>query len=418
MHGWGSLPTVEKRPTVTRLAFSDEYLGSIELPQGMLQITRGLGSGLARRKGDPQETIWAIGDRGPNLKIDLAVERYGLTDLKPLAKLEGAKIMPRLDIGPSISELRMDGDHVSIVRSFPLRDRAGKPLSGAPTPGIFSEPAFALDGSAVSPDPMGADTEGLAAAADGTFWVADEYGPSLLHVASDGTVLARWIPRGAGNCFAGVDHPVMEVLPAIAIHRQINRGFEAISLSQDETALFVAFQSPLALPDEATHRRAAHVRIWKIDLGLAAVVAEYLYPLDSPESFKRDAALGLIEKRDLKVSEMIALDDNRLLLLERASATTKLYSVRLGMSDRLAARYRDLAQLPSIETLSSDERLDDDTPVLEKRLLFSTDDHPQISADLEGMALINRNTLLLVNDNDFGIEDVKTEFWRIDLDLL
>ena len=43
--------------------------------------------------------------------------------------------MPRLDIGPSSSELLVDGDRVTCTRSFPLRDRAGKPLSGAPIRG-------------------------------------------------------------------------------------------------------------------------------------------------------------------------------------------------------------------------------------------------------------------------------------------
>lgn len=53
-------------------------------------------------------------------------------------------------------------------------------------------------------------------------------------------------------------------------------------------------------------------------------------------------------------------------------------------------------------------------PVLDKRLLFTTDDHPDIDPDLEGMALLDRRTLL-VNDNDFGTEGVATRFWRVEL---
>ena len=45
----------------------------------------------------------------------------------------------------------------------------------------------------------------------------------------------------------------------------------------------------------------------------------------------------------------------------------------------------------------------------------STDDLTELDADLEGMILLSPRTLLLVNDNDFGIEGTRTRFWRIDL---
>ena len=52
---------------------------------------------MSQRPDDPKGTIWAIADRGPNLKIKPAIERYGLEHLKPLQKVDGAKIMPRPD---------------------------------------------------------------------------------------------------------------------------------------------------------------------------------------------------------------------------------------------------------------------------------------------------------------------------------
>ena len=47
--------------------------------------------------------------------------------------------------------------------------------------------------------------------------------------------------------------------------------------------------------------------------------------------------------------------------------------------------------------------------------MFSTDDHPEICADLEGMILLDTNELLLSNDSDFGIEGAETQFWRVSL---
>jgi hypothetical protein len=50
---------------VRRLSYTDEAPGVIDLPTRPLAVTRGLGSGLAHRAGDPPTTIWAVGDRVP-----------------------------------------------------------------------------------------------------------------------------------------------------------------------------------------------------------------------------------------------------------------------------------------------------------------------------------------------------------------
>lgn len=87
----------------------DISIGVIALANGSsMRLTLGLGSGLSHRSGDPKSVIWAIADRGPNLKIKPAIERYGLEYLKPLKKVDGAKIMPRPDVGPAICQLRLD----------------------------------------------------------------------------------------------------------------------------------------------------------------------------------------------------------------------------------------------------------------------------------------------------------------------
>ncbi|HEX8389452.1 MAG TPA: esterase-like activity of phytase family protein, partial [Sphingomonas sp.] len=218
----------ETAPRIVELRYEDEALAALDLPGGRMEVLRGVGSGLCVDAGG---RIWGVGDRGPNLKVGLAVERYGLTALARHAGLDGAKVMPCPEIGPAISELAVQGDRVVIVRSFPIRDREGRPLSGFPTPGgghSVAEPAITLDGQAIPPDPSGADSEGIAPAADGGFWVGDEYGPSLLRIAADGEVIARWVPEGCEALFEGGRYPVLGVLPAIAARRRLNRGFEAL----------------------------------------------------------------------------------------------------------------------------------------------------------------------------------------------
>src|SRR5262249_7479597 len=46
-------------------------------------------------------------------------------------------------------------------------------------------------------DPYGIDSEPIAVdPRDGSFWIGDEYRPSLVHVSADGTLLNRIVPAG------------------------------------------------------------------------------------------------------------------------------------------------------------------------------------------------------------------------------
>src|SRR5687768_10674932 len=270
--------------TVERLAWADEALGEIDLPKRVMRFRSGFGSGLSRRASDPPGTVWAVGDRGPNIKVKVAVQLYGLDRLEALRAEEGAKIMPRLDLGPAIAELRVAGGRVELVRSLRIADAGGRPVSGLPVPGgphMHCEPAFDLDGEPLDPDPSGLDTEGIAALPDGGFWVGDEFGPSLVRLDRDGRVLKRLVPEG--TFLDAAAYPVEARLPALAARRQLNRGFEAITLSPDGKWLFLAFQSPLAHPDERAHEQAGHVRLWRLDSETGEVAAQFLYPLDPPE---------------------------------------------------------------------------------------------------------------------------------------
>jgi hypothetical protein len=113
---------------------------------------------------------------------------------------------------------------------------------------------------------------------------------------------------------------------------------------------------------------------------------------------------------------MAMLEDDRLILLERGSLTTKLYAVRLDADRAIDPIHLDAATRPTIEQMSADGDLDRHVPILAKRLIVSTDDHPEIDGDMEGVALLTSRSLILVNDNDFGIEGTRTRFWRLDFD--
>lgn len=398
---------------VERLGWEDEALGEIALPKRPMQLRTGFGSGLATRRGDPPGIVWAVGDRGPNLKVKTAVNRYGLERLKALEVEDGAKIMPRPHLGPAIAQLRVGADRVELLRSFRIRDSHGRPVSGLPVPEgghARCEPALDLDGNRLAPDPSGLDSEGIVALPDGGFWIGDEFGPSLVRLDAEGRVEQRLVPQGVR--LEGAAYPVEPLLPAIAARRQLNRGFEALALSADGRWLFLAFQSPLAHPDEEAHKQGRHVRLWRLDAVTAEVAAQYLYPLDPPDTFRRDREKGALDWSDLKLSEMCGVGEDSLLVLERGSETTKIY--RVGPTDdrALPAEHLDIGLRPTVEELS---RRDEGPglPVLAKQLVFSSDEAPEVAADLEGMAILSPCELLLVNDNDFGVEGVATTFWKV-----
>lgn len=348
-------------PKVQQLTWRDPPLCEVETPGGRLRLTLGVGSALARRPSDPPGRVWGLGDRGPNLKIKTAVKRYGLDHLAHLADLPGAKVLPVPNFQPTLAELQVGPDSVTLVRSLLLRTPDG-PLSGLAFPrrdGCEMEPTFDLAGQPLAPDPAGVDTEGLAATADGGFWLSEEYGPSVLRVDAEGLVQARITPPGAER-------------------RRLNRGFEGLTISPDERRLYVIFQSGLE------GEEALQTLIWTLDARDGSRIAEHVYPFDSPDTFTEDEA---VSPSDLKACEVLCLGPERLLVLERVTRSARIYRVDLGQGSPLG-----------------------------KTLVFTTDDHPEIAPDLEGMCLLSERELLIASDNDFGVEGVETRFYRLTFD--
>lgn len=394
---------------VEELQWDEVPLGEVDFPKERLALAAGFGSGLATRQGDPPNRVWAICDRGPNIKLSDARKLYGWEAPPEFADRDGAKLMPRPDIGPSLALLRVEDGTVEVEKIVRLKTNNGD-VSGLPIPEsghAECEPVFDLNGKHVTPDPAGMDTEGLAMLSDGTFWGSEEYGPSLIRIAADGMVMKRLVPEGVKLADAG--YPVEAKLPAIAARRHLNRGFEAVSVSPSDRLLFVAFQSPLAHPDKAAHEKARHVRIWQLD-NSGTVEKQYLYPLDEPRSFRRDNERKKVGRSDIKVCEVVAVREDELLVLERASETSKIYRVRLYDGAVLRREHLEIDARPTVEQMSGKGA---PLPELSKELLFTSDDWPDVGADIEGMAILDGRSILIVSDNDFGCEGKQTRFHRI-----
>ncbi len=103
--------------------------------------------------------------------------------------------MPGFD--PAIVKIRVSGNTVEVLDALPITTSSGKAVTGLSNQQGRDEAPYSYDAqTALSFNPNGLDTEGIVRAGDGSFWLVDEYGPSLVDVSARGKVLTRYVPRG------------------------------------------------------------------------------------------------------------------------------------------------------------------------------------------------------------------------------
>lgn len=370
-----------------------------------LNLTVGIGSAAFRHPSDPPDVLWTLGDRGPNIACGEMRAVTGV-ELPACKEVRGGRVYPTPSYTPSIYRVMLDEAGFRVTDVITLKDHAGRPLNGLPNPLRTATTETPLDssGQRLAQDVHGIDAEGLVRMADGSFWVGEENGPSLAHFAPDGRMIVRHVPRGTEGEYAGARYAVMGTLPAILTKRQANRGIESVAISPDERFLYFIMQNPLANPDAAAYRQARNTRLFKLERATMQTVAEYVYTLDDSQSFRRDPSN---QASDPRISELMAVGADRLIVLERTEQTTKLYEIDLGGATNIAAsRWDDPATRPTLEQIHVAAA--GITPVT-KTLRLDTADFPAIVGKTEGMALLGDGSLALINDDDFGITGGRTQ---------
>ena len=202
-------------------------------------------------------------------------------------------------------------------------------------------------------------------------------------------------------------------LPAILMKRQLNRGIEGIALAPDESALYAIVQNPLANPDADAYKKAAATRVLKLDLKTQQVIGEYVYTLDPAESFKNDKS---DKQNDVRISELSAVGPDQLVVLERIAKTTKLQAIDLSAGTNILGTDWDKVETaPSLEQLmAADLAAKGVTPVT-KKLWLDSSDFAELPEKVEGVAIVGGKDLVLINDDDFGIEGAKTRIVRLSM---
>ncbi|HKX45076.1 MAG TPA: esterase-like activity of phytase family protein, partial [Planctomycetota bacterium] len=284
-----------------------------------------------------------------------------------------------------IYTLDLSATPTAIVAEKPLRDTNGVLLAAleglqAQLPGTDDfDPADIVNADGT----VNLDLEGIAVAADGSFWLASEGAGNLAGGVSD----PEDQPFAAPNLLlhAAADGTLLDAVPPpLAVTQdQFRFGYEGVAVVGD--LVYVCFQRRWAgLGDPANH-----VRLGRYDTATGAWAYAY-YGLDAPAS-PNGGSVGL--------SELAYAGDGEFVVIERDdqggpdAAVKRLYRLSID-----GVTFADHAATPAFDTVAKTLVLD---------LLAAGTYAPYgglVPEKQEGLTVLADGDLLLVNDND-GVED-------------
>lgn len=351
------------------------------------------------------------------------------TDRGPNGEPVGANrpfLLP--NFAPQLVRLELDATtgNVAVTQQIPLKNSDGSLLTGLPNTAIAGgtgntayndEVPVDLFNNVLNLDTLGGDFEGVIVADDGTFWMVDEYRPAIYHFAADGKLVNRYVPVGTA---AAAGQPAgtygIEALPATLAQRRQNRGFEAVAMQNGKLYAFV--QSPIRNPDtlsNSTLNGLKNVRVVEFNPTTLAT-RQFLYVMDNAPS------VGADDTRADKIGDAVALPGGGFLVVERdddaqpedpvTTINKKIYAFNLtGATDitskdtlyNIGGVMKSLDQMTPSELALASVNVKPLTKVLHVDLAKTAYNTVE---KVEGLALIDANTIAVINDNDFGVANI------------
>lgn len=348
-------------------------------------ITAGGFSGLIYIGSKTPQThqFMTLTDRGPNSEP---------TSIPGIKRKIRYMLLPDFQLRWVKLETDFDKKKLKIIDEILLTDSLGHPLVGRPQSADSDETLVNLNGERLDTHLMGVDPEGLAQDSDGNIWMGEEYRPSLLKFNSKGRLLKRFIPEKSlsPQIMGQIQkkygrNVVLEKLPAIYGKRKLNRGFEGITYSNGKIYAFL--QSSLE-PDEGVHTLVT--RLIEFDLKSETVTGEYLYPFHNK---------GVDKIGDLTRGN----GPNEFWTIEQNSQVGKKGFHRV-------TQFKLENALPSgvIPEKMEFSTLMKNNMLLNAEQIVSLEDVGYNFAEkVEGLTRISNNILIVVNDNDFGVQSTE-----------
>lgn len=273
---------------------------------------------------------------------------------------------------------------VTLRETHLLTHRSGQPLIGASA-------AFASAGSTRGPR---FDPEAIRASGRGSFYLSDEYGPSIFEFDARGKQIGELpIPARYGILKPSAKAEE-ELPPANTSGRHPNKGMECLAISADGEMLFGLMQGPLfqdGALDADGKRVGTNLRLLEIQRRTGST-REFLYPL---------------EHADNGCSEIETIAPGRFLVIERdgkpgtPGSVKHLYEIGL----------REATDISRIDSLPATGIPAGVRPVVKRLFLDLLDPRwglagESFPAKIEGIAFGPRlkdgsRLLLITSDNDF-----------------
>ncbi|MCR5045221.1 MAG: esterase-like activity of phytase family protein [Treponema sp.] len=340
----------------------------------------GFGSDACAYPGDSSK-FYLVTDRGPNI------------DYKgPNGK---GKMFPVPKYNPQIGlfQFQKDGS-VKLLKTISLKNPKGKKITGLPNPkgkGATGETAYDMNEKLLGLDEYGLDCEGLVAMKDGTFWISDEYGPHIVHFSAKGKELERISPYGMTTNGRKI--------PAVFARRRANRGMEGLAKTPDEKFLVGIMQSTLYNPSKKEITNKSLIRIVKFEIATGKTW-QYLYQ-QNPETGS--------------CSGITALSNDEFIVIERdgkfsGEEEAHKYLYKINLKDATDVNGDEKAEAgimikgKTLEQCSQGEIEAAGINFAKKELIADLVTEIGYAHDkLEGLWLLDDNTICVANDNDFAL---------------
>jgi len=385
-----------------------------------------VGSGLVYkgRNADGAMEFWGITDRGPNGDSPNAPRPDN-------GAIVTTKMFPAPGFAPSIGVITLGKDGALISSLTPLKNPNGAKVSGRPLPfgavGSSAEvplnDAMKYDQARSGFDANGLDTETLVHdAANKAFWTSDEYGPFIVKIdAATFQVVKRYAPgTSAGS------------LPDVLKNRRPNRGMEGLSLDTATGKLHGFLQSPIdpvdaggksvevvdtsdldqdgKTNDKVKVRDFAQFARW-IEFDPKTETSRlYAYPLSYPLAAK-GGKWDRNRTGSAKLGDLVSLGNGKFIVVEQGADSTGavrnfLMLVELPVNATEITNVGIELEKNSIDGVTPSAVTWANVVKLKKTVLLDLNAAGWRAEKAEGLAIVDGNTLALINDNDFGLKTV------------
>jgi glycerophosphoryl diester phosphodiesterase len=375
----------EQRPSEPALA---TLSGRAVLPADTFTEGPGVGSALVPEINGRHLPFASVPAQGFSSLLALGGDRYLALQDNGFGTLANSADYPLrwLRLQVTVDNPPAGGGTVTVLDFTSLGDPGGL----LPFPLAHDDSARALSGADLDP-------EGFAPQPDGSYWLGEEFGPCLVHFNARGEVLEKPVDipvvpglrayaRGS-PFFRTPDHPDLRFLRQEETREELanlprSGGVEGLAATPNGSRLYVALEKGL-LDDPVAARR---------------VILEFN---PSRRSFTGNHWLYLVDRPDVSVASLEALDERVLLIVERDGAEgakaeiKRIYRVELGEVDAAGFLRKtlvcDLLNLDDEAGLTHREK---GAVGLGRYFRF-----PYVTP--ECLVVLNDSTLLVANDNNY-----------------